>query len=85
MVKQTQTIRRQQRTNYLSESHHFVGLALKRLTQNVSESHLLIMYAKLFKIYPLPSPLVREYKRLRNPLPLFVHTNRRHTPNLSFG
>ena len=49
MVKQTQTIRRQQPTNYLSESHHFVGLALKRLTQNVSGSHLLIIYAKLFK------------------------------------
>ena len=50
MVKQTQTIRRQQPKNYLRKSQHFVGLALERLTQNVSGSHLLIMYAKLFKI-----------------------------------
>ena len=33
MVKHTKTIRQQHSTNYLSVFDHFLGLALKRLTQ----------------------------------------------------
>ena len=36
MFKHTQTIRRQQLTNFLSVFDHFVGLALKRLRRDVS-------------------------------------------------
>ena len=35
MVKQTQTIRRQQPTNYLSMFDHFAGLALKGLMKSM--------------------------------------------------
>ena len=35
MVKHTQTIRRQQPTNYLSVFDHFVGLMLQRLIENL--------------------------------------------------
>ena len=39
MVRQTQTIRRQQQTNCLSVFDHFVGLALKGL--NLLKTHFL--------------------------------------------
>ena len=35
MAKQTQTIRRQQPTNYLSVFDHLVGLVLQRLIENL--------------------------------------------------
>ena len=42
MVKDTQTIRGQQPTNYLSVFDHFVGLALKGLTKYNAMKRLIL-------------------------------------------
>ena len=48
MVKHTQTIRRQHSTNCLRVFDHFVGLALKRLTENAGNFLEKYLYTSIF-------------------------------------
>ena len=48
MVKDTQTIRQQRQTNFLSVSDHFVGLALKVITLTTK-----LMYPFYFVLFGL--------------------------------
>ena len=50
MVKHTQTIRRQQPTNCLSVSDHFVGFVLKGLTTAIKIQHTWVHGYEVFHL-----------------------------------
>ena len=52
MVKHTQTIRRQQPTNCLSVFDHFVGLALKGLSEPFKQKKLIVLVQKKVRSNP---------------------------------
>ena len=58
MIKHTQKIRRQKLTNYLSVFDHFVGLALKGLTQEDVNGFF------HFQCYLLPVSMVHEKRHI---------------------